>query len=87
VDVFLHDRTTPEVVVLNLLSAIQSFGALADHDVIERQFAPRLASSSSFRNLVGHPYRALDWRRVHGIAAADVGDLEAFCAARGAKAG
>lgn len=61
------------------------FGALVDHDVIERQLALRLASASSFRNLVPHQYGVLDWCRVYAIASADLGDLEAFCAALAAK--
>jgi hypothetical protein len=29
---------------------------------------------------VAHQYGALDWRRVHTLAAGDLGDLETFCA-------
>ena len=62
------------------------FEALADHGVIERQLARRLASASGFRNLVAHQYVVLDWRRVYAIASADPEDLEAFCAVLAAKA-
>jgi uncharacterized protein YutE (UPF0331/DUF86 family) len=55
------------------------FGALAEHDVIPRELSVRLASAAAFRNLVAHQYGALDWRRVHALASADLADLEAFC--------
>jgi uncharacterized protein YutE (UPF0331/DUF86 family) len=61
------------------------FGALADHDVIERRLAARLSSASGFRNLVAHQYGVLDWRRVHAMASADLDDLEAFCAVLAGK--
>lgn len=41
------------------------FGALAEHDVISRSLAGRLAEASGFRNLIAHQYGAIDWARVH----------------------
>ena len=101
---FGRDRTTREVVTLNLFVAIQAcldlaahwladagwdvpatygevFVALAEHDVIPPALADRLAAAAAFRNLVAHQYGALDWDRVHGVAASGLDDLEAFCAA------
>jgi uncharacterized protein YutE (UPF0331/DUF86 family) len=57
------------------------FAALARHDVISSDLATRLAIAAAFRNLVAHQYGVLDWRRVYTLAASDLGDLEAFCAA------
>ena len=102
-DAFIVDRTTREVVTLNLFVAIQAcldlaahwvadagwdmpgtyadvFAALAQHAVIPRELATRLAAAAAFRNLVAHQYGALDWRRVYALAASDLGDIDAFCA-------
>jgi uncharacterized protein YutE (UPF0331/DUF86 family) len=57
------------------------FAALAKHAVIPHDLATRLAAAAAFRNLVAHQYGALDWRRVHALAASDLDDLDAFCAA------
>lgn len=56
------------------------FSALAEHGVIPRGLAPRLASAAAFRNLVARQYGALDWRRVHVLASSELGDLDGFCA-------
>ena len=56
------------------------FAALAQHAVIPRELATRLAAAAAFRNLVAHQYGALDWRRVYALAASDLGDVDAFCA-------
>lgn len=56
------------------------FGALADHGVMPRELADRLASAAAFRNLVAHQYGALDWRRVYALAGSDLVDLDEFCA-------
>ncbi len=56
------------------------FTALAQHAVIPRELATRLAAAAAFRNLVAHQYGVLDWRRVYALAASDLGDLDAFCA-------
>lgn len=110
VEAFRADRTAREVVVLNVLVAIQTcldlashwladegwdvpatygdvFLALADHDVIPRVLAGRLAAASGLRNLIAHQYAALDWARVHAIAQSELGHLEAFCAELAARAG
>jgi uncharacterized protein YutE (UPF0331/DUF86 family) len=62
------------------------FTAVAGHGVISRQLAARLATAAAFRNLVAHPYGVLDWRRVHALAASDLGDLDTFCAALAERA-
>ena len=110
VEAFRADRTAREVVVLNLLVAIQTcldlashwladegwdvpatygdvFLALADHDVLPRDLARRLAAASGMRNLIAHQYAILDWQRVHAIAQSELGHLEVFCAALATKAG
>jgi uncharacterized protein YutE (UPF0331/DUF86 family) len=55
------------------------FAALALHDVIPRELATRLSAAAGFRNLLAHQYGALDWRRVHALAASDLTVLEEFC--------
>lgn len=59
------------------------FTALAEHGVLDRALADRLASAAGLRNLVAHRYGVVDWRRVHASASSDLGDLEAFCSAIG----
>ena len=55
--------------------------ALAEHEVISRALAGRLAEASGFRNLVAHQYGAIDWTRVHAMASStDLDDLDTFCA-------
>jgi uncharacterized protein YutE (UPF0331/DUF86 family) len=57
------------------------FAALADHRVLSRDLARRLAGAAGFRNLVAHQYGAIDWSRLHAMASSsDLEDLEAFCA-------
>jgi uncharacterized protein YutE (UPF0331/DUF86 family) len=58
-----------------------AFTALADHGVIPHDLATRLAAAAAFRNLVAHQYGVLDWRRVYALAASELSDLDAFCAA------
>lgn len=62
------------------------FVALAEHGVLERGLAARLSAASGFRNLIAHQYGVVDWRRVYAVAASDLTDLDAFCAALAAKA-
>ncbi len=57
------------------------FTVLARQAVIPDELAARLAAAAAFRNLVAHQYGVLDWRRVYALAASDLGDLDAFCAA------
>jgi len=108
-DAFRADRTAREVVVFNLLVAIQTcldlaahwladegwdvpptygdmFVGLASHGVIDCALARQLAAAAGLRNLVAHQYGVVDWQRVHAIAATDLGDLDAFCAALAARA-
>jgi uncharacterized protein YutE (UPF0331/DUF86 family)/predicted nucleotidyltransferase len=63
------------------------FTVLAEHGVITRELATRLAAAAAFRNLVAHQYGVLDWRRVHALAASNLGDLDTFCAALAERAG
>ncbi len=56
------------------------FAALAEHAVVPRELATRLAAAAAFRNLVAHQYGILDWRRVHALATSNLSDLDAFCA-------
>ena len=46
----------------------------------------RLASATGLRNLLAHQYGALDWTRVHAIAASEIDDLLSFCRALADKA-
>jgi uncharacterized protein YutE (UPF0331/DUF86 family) len=57
-----------------------TFGMLAEHGVIQRELAARLAGAAAFRNLVAHQYGVLDARRIHAIAGSNLEDLDAFCA-------
>ena len=57
-----------------------AFVALAEHGVIPRDLATRLAAAAAFRNLVAHQYGVLDGRRVYALAASDLDDLDTFCA-------
>ena len=51
-----------------------------------RALADRLAAAAGLRNLIAHQYGAVDWRRLHAIAASELDDLERFCAALAAAA-
>jgi uncharacterized protein YutE (UPF0331/DUF86 family) len=55
------------------------FLALAEHGVLDRNLAERLAVASGFRNLVAHRYGSLDANRIHEIASSDLDDLLTFC--------
>ena len=65
----------------------QTFLSLAEHGVIERSLAERLAAAAGLRNLLVHQYGTVDWRRLHGLASSGLGDLEAFCAVLAVAAG
>ncbi len=57
------------------------FTALADHQVLSKELARRLAEAVGFRNLVAHQYGVIDWARLHAMAtSSDLDDLERFCA-------
>ena len=101
---FAADRSTREIVALNLVVAIQDmidlaahriadaglivpgthrdlFAKLADERVIPAELAARLAAASGMRNLIVHQYGTVDWLRLFDAASAELGDLEAYCAA------
>ena len=59
---------------------------LAARGLVPDELAQRLASAAGFRNLVAHQYGVLDPRRVHEMAASDLGDLLEFCRAIGRAA-
>jgi uncharacterized protein YutE (UPF0331/DUF86 family) len=61
------------------------FAALAERGVVSGELAARLADASGLRNLIAHRYGVLDWARIHAIAAADLEDLLALCAAVSAR--
>jgi uncharacterized protein YutE (UPF0331/DUF86 family) len=96
------NRTTREVVVLNLFVALQdclsmathwladegwdvpatygeAFRALAEHGVLQPNLASRMSTAAGLRNLIAHRYAALDWVRLHDVAANHVEDLLEFC--------
>jgi uncharacterized protein YutE (UPF0331/DUF86 family) len=53
----------------------QSFTALADAGVLDREFATRIAACAGLRNRITHEYEAIDPARVHaalGVALRDV---------------
>jgi uncharacterized protein YutE (UPF0331/DUF86 family) len=52
---------------------------LAHRGLIPDALAQRLAAAAGFRNLVAHQYGVLDPRRVHEMAASELGDLLEFC--------
>ena len=56
------------------------FTSLVEHRVIEAELAGRLAAAAGLRNLIAYRYAALDWERLHAIAAEDLDDLLDFCA-------
>lgn len=72
------------------LAVPQTYGevirALGVQGVILQDLAARLAAATGFRNLVAHRYAALDWSRVHAMAANQLDDLLAFCDALAARA-
>jgi uncharacterized protein YutE (UPF0331/DUF86 family) len=56
------------------------FKGLADHGVIDRTLAERLAAAAGLRNLVAHQYGVLDPARVYAIASSELDDLLVFAA-------
>lgn len=59
----------------------RAFHLLADHRILDRDLAARLARAAGFRNLVAHAYADLDLVRVHAIATHGPPDLLAFLTA------
>jgi uncharacterized protein YutE (UPF0331/DUF86 family) len=55
------------------------FASLASHGLLTEELGRRLASATGLRNLLAHQYGALDWTRVHAIAASELDDLLSFC--------
>jgi uncharacterized protein YutE (UPF0331/DUF86 family) len=51
---------------------------LSGRGLIPTDLAQRLAAAAGFRNLVAHQYGVLDPRRVHQMAASELGDLLEF---------
>ncbi|MFY9344473.1 MAG: DUF86 domain-containing protein [Planctomycetota bacterium] len=55
--------------------------AMGELGMLEPDLARRLATASGLRNLIAHRYGVIDWRRIHKVAANDLGDLDLFCTA------
>lgn len=66
-------------------SYAELFDVLLDQAWIDLELARRLQAASGFRNLIAHPYGAIDWRRTHDLAREQLPDLEAFCAVIAAR--
>ena len=64
-----------------------AFRALAEHHAIDSELATRMSAAAGLRNLIAHRYGALDWARVHEVAANDVDALLEFCDAIARAAG
>jgi uncharacterized protein YutE (UPF0331/DUF86 family) len=67
-------------------SYAQVFLRLGDRGILASDLAARLAAASGLRNLVAHRYGAVDWRRIHEIAATRLDDLLEFCETLARKA-
>jgi len=65
----------------------ETFLSLADHGILERPLAERLASAAGLRNLVAHRYGEIDYDRIHEIATTGLDDLEQLCARLALAAG
>jgi uncharacterized protein YutE (UPF0331/DUF86 family) len=57
----------------------ETFAALAENGVVDAELAARLGSAAGLRNLIAHRYGAIDWRRIHRVAASELEDLLRFC--------
>lgn len=55
------------------------FIALAEHGILPRSLAQRLAAAAGLRNLIAHQYGSIDVDRLYAIAADGLDDLVAFC--------
>jgi uncharacterized protein YutE (UPF0331/DUF86 family) len=67
-------------------SYAEVFRRLGERGVIDPDLAARLAAAAGLRNLVAHRYGALDWQRIHELAATRLDDLLAFCEALARRA-
>ena len=67
-------------------SYAEVFRRLGERGAIDPELAARLAAAAGLRNLVAHRYGALDWQRIHELAATRLDDLLAFCEALARRA-
>ena len=67
-------------------SYAEVFRRLGERGIIGQELAGRLAAAAGMRNLVAHRYGALDWHRIHELAATRLDDLLAFCGALAQRA-
>lgn len=56
----------------------QTFEALADAGIIDRELATRMRKSVGFRNVVVHNYDEVNWAIVFSICRHHLGDFRAF---------
>lgn len=56
----------------------QTFEALADAGVLERELATRMRKSVGFRNVVVHNYDEVNWAIVFSICSHQLGDFRSF---------
>lgn len=63
------------------------FASLGERSVLDPELARRLATAAGLRNLIAHRYGAVNWERIHAIAASDLDDLLDFCDQLARKAG
>ena len=56
----------------------QSFTALADIAVLDREFAGRIAACAGLRNRITHEYETIDPAKVHGALPAALQDIPVY---------
>lgn len=56
----------------------QSFTALADIGLLDREFAGRIAACAGLRNRITHEYETIDPARVHGALQAALQDIPVY---------
>ena len=56
----------------------QSFTALADIGLLDREFAGRIAACAGLRNRITHEYEPIDPARVHGALRAALQDIPVY---------
>ena len=54
------------------------FEALAEKKILERTLTERLVRAVSFRNLLVHQYKKIDWALVHNLATNNLDDFKQF---------
>ena len=57
----------------------ETFLALADLKVLDRELAHRLRGAAGLRNLIAHQYAELDFDRIFSVASNELDDLLTFC--------